>query len=39
MGVYGEGGVFLSLQVPLGWGCERISEKVGIRYLAYLVSR
>ncbi|GLT62498.1 hypothetical protein SLA2020_351340 [Shorea laevis] len=39
MAVYGEGGVLLSLQVPLGWGCGRTSEKVGRRFSAYLVSR
>jgi hypothetical protein len=39
MAVYGEGSVLLSLQVPLGLGCGRTSEKVGRRFSAYLVSR
>jgi hypothetical protein len=27
---YGASGALLSRQVPLGWGCERTSEKAGI---------
>ena len=36
MAVYGEGGVLWSLQVPLGWGCGRTSEKVGKRFCIIL---
>jgi len=33
MADYGAGGVLLSRQVPLGWGCGRTSENVGFHYL------
>jgi hypothetical protein len=36
MTVYGEGGVLLSVQEPLGWGCERISGNGGKSFLALL---
>jgi hypothetical protein len=34
MTIYGEGDVLLSLQEPLGWGCERISGNGGKSFLA-----
>jgi hypothetical protein len=33
MADYGAGGVLLSRQVPLGWGCGRTSENFGFHYL------
>jgi len=36
MAAYGVGGVLLSLQEPLGWGCRRTLEKAGSHSQAFL---